>query len=63
MGKVKVESLVRNGSVFVRLGDIIKALYADLPDVDDPNVKQYIKDSVEKWESYEDSVIHEHNNK
>ena len=62
MGIVKVESLIRNRSVFVRCGDIIKSFYADLSDVDDPMVQKYIKDSIEKWEKYEEDVLNEHKN-
>jgi hypothetical protein len=62
MGKVKVQSLIRDGSVFVRCGDIIKTFYVDLSDFDDPKVKLYITDCIKKWEKYEEDVISEHKN-
>ncbi len=61
MENVKVESTISHGNVFVRCGDIVKALYADLSDIDDPMVQKYIIDSIKKWEKYEKNILFEYN--
>jgi hypothetical protein len=54
---IRIESTVRNGNVFVRCGDIVKSLYVDLADTEDPEIKKYIKGNIELWEEYERDIL------
>lgn len=53
----KIMSTVRNGEVFVRCGDIVKSLYVDLADVENPELRKYIKGNIELWEEYEKGIL------
>lgn len=59
MGQVKIEATIKKGDVYVRLGDVIKALLKDFVDLENHEsaVKKYIKDSTESWEKYEGRII------
>jgi len=59
MGAVKVTSIVKNGDVLVRCGDIIKTLYADLANTESLDIKNYIRDSIKIWEEYEKAILEE----
>ena len=59
MEQVKVNSTIKKGEVYVKLGDVVKALltdFAELPD-DEDAIKKYIKHSVGVWEKYENDII------
>lgn len=57
MAATRIESTVRNGAVFVRCGDIIKSLYVDLADTENPELKKYIRGNIELWEIYEKDIL------
>jgi len=54
---IRIESTVKNGVVFVNCGDIVKALYVDLADTTDPEIRKYIKGNIELWEDYEKDIL------
>jgi hypothetical protein len=57
MSAVRIVSKVNNGQVWVSCSDIIKSLYADLPNASTESQKQYIVDKIEAWENYEESIL------
>ena len=61
MESTKVNAVVRNADVYVKLDDVVKALYADFAELglDESAVKKYIKHSVEVWEKYEVGILKE----
>jgi len=62
---IKVESVIRRGEVYVKLDDVVKALFADFAELenDEAAVKKYIKHSVEVWEKYEQGIVEQANNR
>lgn len=65
MGKqVIVTSIVRNDEVFVKLDDVVRTFLFDLRNVDsDESTIEYIKRCVDGWESYDEEVLEDHNNR
>jgi hypothetical protein len=41
---------------------MLKSLYADLADTENPEVKKYIKGNIELWEEYEESILEQAKN-
>jgi hypothetical protein len=63
MAQVKIVSTMRLGEVYVRYSDIIKDLYCDLANIENPDVKKYIQASIELWEKYDDDILQQAKNK
>jgi len=55
--QIRILSKVHDGQVFVSSGDIIKSLYADLANVENSEVKKYIRGIIEGWEEYEKGIL------
>ena len=54
---MRIGSKVHDRQVFVSCSDMLKSLYADLADTDNPEVRQYIKGNIELWEEYEKDIL------
>lgn len=58
MEQVKINSIVKFGCiVYVKCDDIIKSLYHDLMETQNPETQQYIKANIRIWEEYEESIL------
>ena len=54
---MRIGSKVHDGQVIVSCSDMLKSLYADLADVENPDLRKYIKGNIEIWEDYERSIL------
>ncbi len=59
MKDIKIEAVIRNGDVYVRLDDVVKSFLSDFAELenDESALKKYIKRSVEVWEKYEEGIF------
>jgi hypothetical protein len=60
---MRIASKVNNGQVFISCSDVLKSLYADLAETENPDVKNYIKGNIELWEIYEGDILKQVNNR
>lgn len=73
MKNVNIASMVNQGEVYLRCGDLIKSLYADFseitesPDITEsegkPILLKYIKTQIEIWKEYEENILKQAKNK
>jgi hypothetical protein len=61
MSNIRITATIRFGDVYVRLGDVIKSLYADSAYMTsaDENIKTYLKHSIKEWEEYDERILNE----
>ena len=61
--QTRVVAKVINEDVYVRLTDIIRVLNADNNGSHSASVKEYIENSIENWEDYENSILEEYHDR
>lgn len=58
MGKqIRVNGVLQNGNIYVKLDDVIKTLYSDHTQLDDEVTKEYIINCIDNWEEYKENIL------
>jgi hypothetical protein len=59
MSGTLIESVIRRDRLFVSMGDLIRSLEKDKRNMNDPEVIQFIDDTIETLEKYEEGILKE----